>query len=65
MKKKGKLGLIYIAISTIILAGGFLYQEYLYSVGGGYQMWDLQAILYFIFFSILYAIYWVKETKKK
>ncbi|MCC7332191.1 MAG: hypothetical protein IT232_06240 [Flavobacteriales bacterium] len=65
MKKKGKLGLIYIVISTIILASGFLYQEYLYSIGGGYQMWDLQAILYFIIFSILYAIYWIKETKKK
>ncbi len=64
MKKKSKYGLLkYIGISAIILAGGFLYQEYLYSVGGGYRMGEIQGIIYFIIFSIVYFILWVTEKR--
>jgi hypothetical protein len=64
MKKKSKYGFLkYIGISTLILAGGFLYQDYLYSTGKGYRMWDIQAIVCFIMFSIAYFILWITEKK--
>ena len=64
-KKKRKFLRNYIIISALILIGCNLYQEYLYSSGkGGYEMWDIRSVYYFILFSITYFIYWLIMRKR-
>lgn len=49
-------GLYYILISILILGGGFGYQEFLYVIGSGYQMWDIISLVLFFVFSIIWFI---------
>ncbi len=57
-------GLVYIIGSVVILGGGYLSQELLYILGGGYQMWDIISFFLFIIYSIVFFIGYLGSKKK-